>query len=163
LRIRYSGYKVFVFFNHDWYIYNNETLCKLELEDIGVNMLIHEFIILNGFNLFGSPHQPEFNNWAYNVTESNRERLWNNIPKCDILITHSPPYGILDQLFDTKEHVGCKPTMNYVSRVKPKVHMFGHVHEAKGTSISNDTTFYNVCLIDEDYKLLNVPYTIINI
>ena len=44
----------------------------------------------------------------------------------DILVTHYPPYGILD------ENLGSPEILNFVLKAKPKWHLFGHIHETEG-------------------------------
>jgi Icc-related predicted phosphoesterase len=63
----------------------------------------------------------------------------------DILITHGPPYGILD-----KNRVGfsagCQSLKRAVKRIHPKLHVFGHIHEAGGMVEMGGTTFVNACV-----------------
>lgn len=60
--------------------------------------------------------------------EGDAEKLWNMIPEnTNILVTHGPPYGILD-LNMQKQHTGCKDLLNQVLKIKPKLHIFGHIH-----------------------------------
>ena len=63
----------------------------------------------------------------------------------DILITHGPPYGILD-----KNRVGfsavCQSLKRAVKRIQPKLHVFGHIHEAGGMVEMEGTTFVNACV-----------------
>jgi Icc-related predicted phosphoesterase len=57
--------------------------------------------------------------------------IWKNIPKVDILVTHCPPYKILDKA-DSGKHGGSKALRNKVLEIKPKFHLFGHIHEGSG-------------------------------
>jgi Icc-related predicted phosphoesterase len=69
---------------------------------------------------------------------------WDKIPAdVDVLITHGPPYGILDKtLFQM--HVGCEELRNAVQeRIQPKIHAFGHIHEAYGQVKEGNTLFIN--------------------
>lgn len=88
----------------------------------------------SGINIFGSPWQPEHINMAFNLPRGEALRQkWSEIPdNTDVLITHTPPYGILDSLEDGT-HVGCEELLEAVAeRVKPRVHVFGHIHECYG-------------------------------
>jgi Icc-related predicted phosphoesterase len=59
-------------------------------------------------------------------------KLWSAIPEdTDVLVTHGPPFGILDQNYN-KEHVGCESLTEHVLRIKPQLHIFGHIHEDYG-------------------------------
>lgn len=56
------------------------------------------------------------------------EKLWKDIPKdIDVLVTHGPPYGILDFTI-RKEYAGCKGLLKFVEIIKPQAHIFGHIH-----------------------------------
>nr|CAI5821655.1 unnamed protein product [Callosobruchus analis]CAI5832278.1 unnamed protein product [Callosobruchus analis] len=93
------------------------------LEDSGIE--------LYGIKIYGSPWQPEYNNWAFNLKRG-AECLskWNKIPDdTEILITHTPPLGHGD-LACSGVRAGCVELLNTVQkRVKPKYHVFGHIHE----------------------------------
>ena len=114
-------------------------------------------VLIDGIKLYGSPWQPWFLNWAFNL-QRGRELLekWSAIPAdTDVLITHGPPYGHGDGIKGRGgfiEHVGCEDLMRVVRIVKPKYHVFGHVHEAAGISKTADTTFINACICTADYK-----------
>jgi Icc-related predicted phosphoesterase len=76
----------------------------------------------------------------------NISKHWKKIPaNTDIQITHGPPYGILD-----KNRVGfsagCQSLKRVVKRIKPMLHVFGHIHERSGMVELVDTTFVNVCV-----------------
>ena len=88
---------------------------------------------INGLKIYGTPYQPEFGRWAFNL-ERGQECLdkWDQIPSdTDILITHGPPLGFGDQ---NKRNVrcGCVELLHSVQqRIKPKYHIYGHIHEGK--------------------------------
>jgi Icc-related predicted phosphoesterase len=71
----------------------------------------------------------------------------------DILITHRPPFGILD--WANKITYGCPDLLQTVQKLKPKYHLFGHIHDAYGVEKSKTTTFVNGAVMDEDYLLVN--------
>ncbi len=76
----------------------------------------------------------------------------------DILITHGPPYGILDKTFD-KLSVGCQDLLDAVIKIKPKYHIFGHIHESNGHIKLNETEFINASICNLSYKPFNKFYT----
>lgn len=85
--------------------------------------------------VYGSPYQPEQYLMGFTLpTGPLLEAKWAQISDdVDVLVTHGPPKGILDGLFDGT-HVGCEHLLEAVqSRVKPRVHIFGHIHEGYGT------------------------------
>lgn len=78
---------------------------------------------------------------------------WDMIPEnTDVLITHGPPHGILDQTVRGKLHVGCQELLEAVYRIKPKLHLFGHIHEARGKIEYDGITFMNASSVDLRYK-----------
>ena len=82
---------------------------------------------------------------------------WQQIPdNTDILITHGPPNMILDK---TQRGVlaGCRDLLETIIKIKPKFHLFGHIHEAYGVYKSEDTVFINGSVLDHKYRLKNKP------
>jgi len=71
-----------------------------------------------------------------------------------ILITHNPPYGILDKAYDGK-HVGSKIILKAIKKHQPKLVLCGHIHEAKGKAKIGKTIIYNLGS-HGDYKVLNI-------
>jgi Icc-related predicted phosphoesterase len=87
-----------------------------------------------------------------------RMRHWARIPKrTDILVTHTPPYGVLGQTPDSDEHEGCPELWESVSRVRPSFHVFGHVHGAHGIFRTEHTAFINAALLGEFFDLDKRP------
>jgi predicted phosphodiesterase len=124
-----------------------------------VHYLLDREIQIEGLRIYGSPWQPSFGGWAFN-----RERgpsiceKWKLIPcGIDVLITHGPAYGKLDSL-DTSERVGCVDLLQEIQdRVRPKVHVFGHIHHSYGMQYSEGTTYINASSCGEDYTIKNKP------
>ncbi len=77
----------------------------------------------------------------------------------DVLITHGPPFGILDETFE-KEKVGCEELLKAVNRVRPKIHIFGHIHEAYGELKLNGTHFINPSSCDLTYTPIQPPIVV---
>nr|XP_023030190.1 UPF0046 protein T07D4.2 isoform X1 [Leptinotarsa decemlineata] len=121
------------------------------LEDSGLEIY--------GIKLYGTPWQPEFGNWAFNLTRG-EECLskWNKIPNdIDILITHTPPLGHGD-LVCSGVRAGCVELLNTVQqRVKPKYHVFGHIHEGYGVTSDGKIIFINASTCDINYIPDNLP------
>lgn len=87
-------------------------------------------------------------------------KIWEKIPdKLDILITHGPPFRVLDQNSIGK-YVGCEDLLERVKVVMPKIHVFGHIHEAHGMVEENGIEFINASSLNEHYKLVNKPIEI---
>jgi predicted phosphohydrolase len=120
-------------------------------------------VVIDGIKIWGSPWQPWFLSWAFNL-QRGRELLdkWSLIPNdTDVLVTHGPPYGQGDRIKSRRggfEHVGCEDLMRVVRVVAPKYHVFGHVHEAAGISKDKNTTYINACICTIDYKPWGRPF-----
>lgn len=87
-----------------------------------------------GIEVYGAPWQPEFYNWAFNLYPGTElKEKWDLIPdSTDVLITHGPPRMILDRV-DDGTFTGCAQLRDaIVDRVKPRLHIFGHIHEGYG-------------------------------
>ncbi|KAJ5374113.1 hypothetical protein N7517_006119 [Penicillium concentricum] len=105
----------------------------------------HSFTLSTGasFTIYASPYQPEFYNWAfayprdedrYNPAPATHPQPANPIPDypaIDIMLTHGPPVGVLDQV-PPDLNVGCEHLLRAARRAKPRLHLFGHIHEGWG-------------------------------
>lgn len=94
--------------------------------------------------------------------ETDRElaEKWALIPEdTDILITHSPPFGILDEAMHTHNYqsVGSKSLLARVHKIRPRIHCFGHIHEAYGQYKADGVHFINASIMDVNYKPSNKP------
>ena len=78
-----------------------------------------------------------------------------------MLITHGPPFGSLDKANILSAHLGCEELTKAVVRIKPKLHVFGHVHGGYGRETGpNGTQLVNCAVLNENYALTNEPVTI---
>jgi calcineurin-like phosphoesterase family protein len=115
---------------------------------------------------YGSPWQPEFFNWAFNLPRMGEELLekWNNIPTdIDVLITHGPPNGYGDLVNNWRQpntNVGCELLRNRIEEIKPILNVFGHIHEGYGVYTNDNTTFVNASICTSDYRPINKPIII---
>jgi Icc-related predicted phosphoesterase len=95
-------------------------------------LLQHESVSIDGITFFGTPHVWIGYDMAFTTSKFKKEDIWNKLPaKLDVLITHIPPFNIRD-LHINKLHVGCKRLLASVQKIKPQVHIFGHIHESYG-------------------------------
>lgn len=78
----------------------------------------------------------------------------------DILITHGPPMGILDRVERDNQNVGCELLLEKIQEIKPKINVFGHIHEGYGYISNGNTHFINASVLDGRYVLNNKPITI---
>ncbi|CAB3404302.1 unnamed protein product [Caenorhabditis bovis] len=116
-------------------------------------------IELFGITIYGTPWQPKVDNWAFNLSRGQALLdKWNMIPSgVDVLVTHTPPLGHGDQMLNG-QRMGCVELLNTVfKRVKPKYHVFSHIHEGYGCTTDGYTKFINCCLCNENLDLKNAP------
>ncbi|KAJ5084705.1 hypothetical protein NUU61_009284 [Penicillium alfredii] len=112
---------------------------------------VHSFTLSTGatFTVYASPYQPEFCNWAFsykrnedrfNPPESSSSSTTTtpppqnpvpDHPAIDFLLTHGPPEGVLDRV-GPGMHVGCVHLLRAAGRSRPRIHVFGHIHEGWG-------------------------------
>jgi len=156
--------------NHDWLGARNSSLMNQMCADNGITLLRDSEIVIDGVKFYGSPWQPEFGRWAFNLRRGQELRdKWNLIPNdTNVLITHGPPMSILDGVekfipgigeFEI-EHVGCMDLHNRVMSHEMKdlkLHVFGHIHQAYGKKEFGTKTFINPSICTESYKPTNAP------
>jgi len=150
------AHKIFIAGNHDFYFERATAKELMHIIPDDVIYLNDSGVTIKGINFWGSPVTPKFFNWAFNRTRGEAiKKHWDLIPaNTDVLITHGPPYGILDQVV-SEQHVGCKDLLNKVKEVQPKLHVFGHIHESYGVVNRFGTKFINVSLTNDLYELTN--------
>lgn len=132
-----------------------------------VHFIDEGLIEIEGKKIWCSAITPEFFNWAWNRNRGKEiKRHWDKIPNdIDILITHGPPHGMLDQVRyvdgTAKERVGCHDLWDKVMQLPNlKHHFFGHIHSDHGYKEFNGKHFYNCSICDEQYMPTN-PITIV--
>ena len=160
-------------FRHRVCIAGNHDLCfecsyerdlaKRILRDHNITYLEDEAVTLDGVKFYGSPWQPKFYDWAFNLPRGS-EKLrvrWAAIPDdTDVLITHGPPKGILD-LVPRGERTGCEHLLARVQALPSlRAHIFGHIHEGYGVHAGAAVQFVNASICTGDYKPTNKPIVI---
>jgi len=115
---------------------------------------------VEGIRIYGSPWQPEFCDWAFNLDRGSKEikAKWELIPEgTEVLVTHGPAAkghgGICQDGFDA----GCEDLLRRIFTVKPLVHVCGHIHEGYGITAAKDVTFINASTCDFSYRPSNPP------
>jgi Icc-related predicted phosphoesterase len=152
-------HKIVIAGNHDWVFQEapDQARDRLSnatyLEDSGVE--------IDGVRFWGSPWTPTFMDWAFMQDRGAPiNRYWQRIPDhTDVLITHSPPHGIADQV-DTGlefDNVGCRDLQARVQQLTLQAHIFGHIHEGYGQYLRENTRFINASTCNVRYQPVNPP------
>ncbi len=141
-------HKIVIAGNHDLFLDYVPSMAKalitkaIYLNDSGVE--------IEGLKIWGSPISPNYQDWAFNRERGEEVRKhWEMIPEdTDILITHCPPFGILD-FNDKGKHEGCQDLLAIVQqKIKPRLHVFGHLHDAHGQVKIGETIFVNASTVN---------------
>jgi Icc-related predicted phosphoesterase len=161
-------HKIFVSGNHDgaaqkW----PREFWDMVKEFPSVTYLEDEEVTIQGLTFWGCPWTPTFFNWHFMATEDEIAEKLKPVPEnIDVLITHGPPDSVLDKN-DGGVHCGSTALMDRISRVHPLVHIFGHIHQQEFAPVRATyrngefwTTFCNVGVLDEEYKLVRGPMEI---
>mgnify|MGYP003474853217 FL=1 len=135
---------------------------------------------VSGLKFFGYPYVPYINGrWSFEKHRGKEilEQI-NKIPKCDILISHGPPFGILDEMKtsnwvidsearlgwkkeEVKVNIGCQDLLEAIPRIGCKAVLFGHIHESYGRYTDlNGVQYINAAVLDEQYELTHQPMVI---
>ena len=129
-------HKIMIAGNHSAYAYVYNRQFRELCEYHGIIYLENEGIEIEDIKFWGSPVTPNFGNWYFMKDRGKLDRFWSYIPEdIDVLMTHTPPKYILDLSYDRGnklEYCGCSALTNHVlKRIKPKLHLFGHLHSCK--------------------------------
>jgi predicted phosphodiesterase len=151
-------HKIVIAGNHDWAFELKLDAARSRLGD-GEDGLVYlqDFgVTIDGVSFWGSPWQPWFFDWAFNLRRGAAlTAKWALIPdSTDVLITHGPPMGVLD-FVPRGEHVGCADLLSRIAILKPKVHAFGHIHEGAGVLDQDGITYVNASICDGEYRPVN--------
>lgn len=157
-------HKILIAGNHDWLFErdNEQARAFLGLHCPSAHYLQDTGIEIEGVRFWGSPWTPLFLNWAFNLKRGLAlANKWVRVPSdTQVLITHGPPHGILD-LTRHGRNVGCEELAAALeNRLRPKVHVFGHIHEGYGTYTRNGTKFVNASSCTEFYEPVNAPVVV---
>jgi Icc-related predicted phosphoesterase len=151
------SYLIFVPGNHDWFAERMPVRMAEECQKRNIILLNDSGVEIEGIKVWGSAIQPWFHNWAFNrLRGDDIKHHWDMIPEdTEILITHGPPAGILDTVAfvngNPKEGAGCKDLLDKILKTQVKLHIFGHIHEARGIHYVGPSTFVNASCLDRMY------------
>lgn len=150
--------------NHDWGLMRNPDEIMEEYFDEDVILLIDKGVEIDGVKFYGCPWMPNFMDWAYMLSEDELKPYYDAIPDdTKVLITHCPPFGILDKTTEKYGAYRCG-SENLMNRIKqlPKLthHIFGHIHHGYGSKVVNGVSHHNVAALNEGYIYHNPPQII---
>lgn len=165
--------------NHEVWVEMNfqEARDRVHKIDKRILFVADQEAIVEGKRIWCSSITPAFHNWAWNVPRGKKIRAyWDQIPDdIDMLVTHGPPYGILDQQIPHPQpsnvpsntakydHLGCEELIKKVRQFKNlKLHVFGHIHGSSGVYVdqacrynSKPIVFINAAICNEQYTPAN--------
>jgi Icc-related predicted phosphoesterase len=155
-------HKIVIPGNHDFWAERYPEDVKQKFKEKNIHFLIQRSVVIEGIKFYGDPYQPWFYDWAFNLQRGKQlEENWKKIPEdTDVLITHTPPRGILDKVKGKDGHVGCDDLLNRINELNIKINAFGHIHEAHGTEEKNGVLFVNSSICDERYNPVNKPIVV---
>ena len=155
-------HKVLIAGNHDKLLID---IPAKEIERNGIHYLLDSGCEIDGLKFWGSPWTPTFYDWFFMKDRGAEiKKMWDLIPDdTDVLVTHGPPYGVLDGV-NGYVCVGCEELRDALERVKPRLHVFGHIHEGYGQLLFKhngpNTICVNASIMDENYIPVNKPIRI---
>ena len=156
--------KIFCGGNHDWgFSKKPKEVAEILSNYPSITYLQDDFIVIDGVKIYGSPWQPEFYSWAFNLKRGKElQDKWNMIPlDTDILCMHTPVYGLVD-MTPKGEFVGCEDLLNTIVTKLDNVLLTvsGHIHHSYGFVYKYGKTFVNASTVNERYMVANKPILI---
>ena len=144
------SHKIFICGNHDDCLYG----ANIDGLDSNVHYLCNSEVEIYSVKFYGVPM------FMGDCVTDRQTRNYERIPSdTDVLITHSPAYGILD--FDDDINYGSEEIMTKLSDLNLKAHLFGHIHARHGVKTIGNTIFSNGAIMNAGYTNLNKPNEII--
>jgi Icc-related predicted phosphoesterase len=121
------------------------------------HFLLDEAIEIDGVRFYGSPWVPQLRGWAFYANDQALAAHWAKIPAdIDVLITHTPPAGILDRDRGGYSY-GCTQLRERLDDLSPSLHCFGHIHASGGVLDGSPTTSINASAITHHHAELRPP------
>jgi len=151
-------HKIVICGNHEYAF--DDTLRYYRLLTNAV-VLVNESLVIEGAKFWGSAFSMLDESGPARTREAERQRIYDAIPlDTDVVITHGPPHGVLDTTVEYQGHTGDRELLRAIRRVKPKLHVFGHIHASYGARNTRDTLFINAALLDWDGSLAKLPIVV---
>ncbi len=153
------AHKVVVAGNHDFLFERDPARARALLGSAAY--LEDSLLEIGGLRIWGSPWQPWFFDWAFNLARGPElAAKWALVPDgVDVLMTHGPPAEVLDRTAND-EGVGCRDLSRALERIRPRLHVFGHIHESYGRLERDGTTYVNASNCDLKYRPVQAPIVV---
>ena len=155
-----STHKILIDGNHCGLSEEQPALFKELLKEYpNITYLKDEMVTINNIKIWGRPVTPEFYDWWHMAPRGGVKMMstLSVIPSnIDVLVTHGPPMSVLDK-DPNGVHVGCVDLMHELDRIRPKVCVFGHLHNNPGTIDLRDTKFINCAVVNNEHKVIFSP------
>lgn len=120
-----------------------------------------EAVKIGGVRFYGAPWLPTLRSWAYYLGDEELREKWELIPNdTDVLITHTPPFRILDSPRNKSVFAGCSHLSARIAELNLKLHCFGHIHASYGRVEESGITFVNASAVDSNFEIANDPFVI---
>jgi Icc-related predicted phosphoesterase len=152
-------HKIIIAGNHD-FCFENHNLDSLKAKKLLTNCtyLQDDSVTVEGIKIYGTPWQPWFYDWAFNLRRGDEcARKWEQIPEdADVLVIHGPPYGHGDKTM-TNEMVGGVQLLERIQKLNLKLVVTGHIHEGYGLTYEGDTAIANASVCTYRYDPTNPP------
>lgn len=140
------AHKIFICGNHDDCLYG----ANIDGLDPNAHYLCNSGVEIDGVKFYGIPM------FMADCVTDRQQRDIAQIPAgTDVLITHSSPYGILD--FDDDINYGDEQLLAKVMEIRPRLHLFGHIHAQHGLATHRGITFSNGAIMTADHTALASP------
>jgi predicted phosphohydrolase len=144
-------YRIFIAGNHDYCLDGKQQDVIQSFLPDNCHYLYNSGVTIGDVNFWGVPFF-----FSDEVSGSYKQSIVQIPKETNVLITHRPPFGILDRA-NTITY-GCPDLLQKILEINPRYHLFGHIHDAYGIQKTGDTTFVNAALVDEEYRLLHKPF-----
>lgn len=153
-------HKVMIAGNHD-FLFEREPARAEAMVPPGVTYLRDAGVTIDGVRFWGSPWQPWFHDWAFNLERGEElAAKWALIPAdTEVLVTHGPPHRMLDETMNRPPQVvGCEALAARLTELPGvRLHVFGHIHEGYGRVQRDGREYVNASICDVRYRPVNPP------
>lgn len=150
--LEYS-HKIFIAGNHDFCLKSKMTVSVQGRLPVNCHYLNNSGVSIEGIKFWGIPFF-----FRDSISDDFIENVIPIPADTDVVISHRPPFGILDTANDRS--YGCIDLLQTISKIRPRYHLFGHIHDSYGILSLRHTTYVNASLVDEEYRICNKPFVV---